>query len=304
MTGCISAACRVFDVRWTNGKDRIMRLVSFLRPDGSAGYGTTDGTRLRDAASVLADRYADLRAVIAADALAELDGTGPDLALADVTLLPPIPAPEKILCIGLNYLPHILETGRARPEKPTIFTRYPDSVVGHGSPLVCPAASSKFDYEGELAVIIGKPGRHIAEADTWDHIAGYSCFNDGSIRDYQGHTTQYWPGKNFEASGAFGPWIVTPDEVGDITAQSLTTRVDGNVEQHTPIGDMAIGIPELIAYASTVTTLKPGDVIATGTPGGVGNHREPKLFIAPGTVVDVEISGVGTLSNGAVAEAS
>ena len=160
-----------------------------------------------------------------------------------MTLLPPITNPEKILCIGLNYLPHILETGRAKPEKPTIFTRYPDSVVGHGSPLVCPVASDRFDYEGELAVIIGKPGRHIAEADAWDHIAGYSCFNDGSIRDFQSHTTQFWPGKNFEASGGFGPWIVTPDEVGDITAQSLTTRVNGNVEQHTPISDMAISIP-------------------------------------------------------------
>jgi 2-keto-4-pentenoate hydratase/2-oxohepta-3-ene-1,7-dioic acid hydratase in catechol pathway len=280
-----------------------MRLVSFLRPGGGTGYGTTDGTRILDAAAVLGDRYPDLRAVIAADALGELEGTGPALVLSDVTLLPPIPAPEKILCIGLNYLPHILETGRDKPEKPTIFTRYPDSVVGHGSPLICPSASDKFDYEGELAVIIGKPGRHIAEADTWDHIAGYSCFNDGSIRDFQGHTTQFWPGKNFEGSGGFGPWMVTPDEVGDITAQSLTTRVNGNVEQHTPISDMAITIPELIAYASTVTTLKPGDVIATGTPGGVGNHRKPQLFIRPGTVVEVEISGVGTLSNGAIAEA-
>jgi 2-keto-4-pentenoate hydratase/2-oxohepta-3-ene-1,7-dioic acid hydratase in catechol pathway len=279
-----------------------MRLVSFMRKDGSAGYGTTNGTQVHDASAVQGARYPDLRTVIAADALAELQGVGPALDLADVTLLPPVTNPEKILCIGLNYLPHILETGRAKPEKPTIFTRYPDSLVGHGSPLVCPAASDKFDYEGELAVIIGKPGRHIAEADAWDHIAGYSCFNDGSIRDFQNHTTQFWPGKNFEASGGFGPWMVTPDEVGDITAQSLTTRVNGNVEQHTPISDMAIPIPELIAYASTVTTLKPGDVIATGTPGGVGNHRKPQLFIKPGSVVEVEITGVGTLSNGAVAE--
>ena len=281
-----------------------MRLVSFVRSDGSQGFGTTDGNTLRDASAVLGDTYSDLKSVIAAGAQSELDGVGPALDLADVRLLPPIPAPEKILCIGLNYLPHILETGRAKPEKPTIFTRYPDSVVGHGSPLICPAASGKFDYEGELAVIIGKPGRHIAEPDAWDHIAGYSCFNDGSIRDFQGHTTQFWPGKNFEGSGAFGPWIATPDEVGDITAQSLTTRVNGNVEQHTPIDDMAIPIPALIAYASTVTTLKPGDVIATGTPGGVGNHRKPQLFITPGTVVEVEVSGVGTLSNGAIAEPS
>jgi 2-keto-4-pentenoate hydratase/2-oxohepta-3-ene-1,7-dioic acid hydratase in catechol pathway len=213
-----------------------------------------------------------------------------------------VPRPGKILCIGLNYLPHILETGREKPEKPTIFTRYPSSVVGHGTPIQRPTASTKHDYEGELAVIIGKPGRHIAEADAWDHIAGYSCFNDGSIRDWQNHTTQFWPGKNFEASGAFGPWMVTPDEVGDITAQTLTTRVDGNVEQHTPISDMAIGIPELIAYASTVATLQPGDVIATGTPGGVGAHRDPRLWLAPGMVVEVEISGIGTLSNDVIDE--
>jgi 2-keto-4-pentenoate hydratase/2-oxohepta-3-ene-1,7-dioic acid hydratase in catechol pathway len=279
-----------------------MRLVSFLRADGTPSYGTTDGTMVHDAGAELSATYPDLRAVLTAGAVADLAGKGPAIPLSEVTLLPPIPNPEKILCIGLNYLPHILETGREKPEKPTIFTRYPDSVVGHGAPLVRPAASDKFDYEGELAVIIGKPGRHIAEADVWDHIAGYSCFNDGSIRDYQNHTTQFWPGKSFERSGAFGPWIVTADEVGDITAQTMTTRVNGNVEQHTPIADMAITIPELIAYASTVTTLKPGDVIATGTPGGVGAHRKPRLFLAPGMSVEVEVPNVGTLSNGVIDE--
>ncbi|MDG4647379.1 fumarylacetoacetate hydrolase family protein [Roseibacterium sp. SDUM158017] len=279
-----------------------MRLVSFTRPDGSAGYGTTDGTHVLDAAAALGSRYRDLVEVIAADAIGELEGLGEALPLADVTLLPPVTTPEKILCIGLNYLPHILETGRAKPEKPTIFTRYPDSLVGHGEAIVRPSASPKHDYEGELAIIIGKPGRHIAEADAWDHIAGYSCFNDGSIRDYQNHTTQFWPGKNFEKSGSFGPWMVTPDEVGDILGQTMRTRVNGNVEQETPISDMAIGIPELIAYASTVTTLKPGDVIATGTPGGVGAHRKPQLFLEPGMTVEVEITGVGTLRNGVIAE--
>ena len=277
-----------------------MRLISFLRADGKASYGTTDGETVRDAGAVLP--YADLAAVLAADALAELAGAGAELPMASVSLLPPIPAPGKILCIGLNYLPHILETGRAKPEKPSIFTRYAESLVGHGSPLVRPAASAKFDYEGELAVVIGKAGRHIAPAAAADHIAGYACFNDGSIRDYQNHTTQFWPGKNFDRSGSFGPWIVTPDAAGDITAQTLTTRVNGNVEQHTPISDLAIGIPELIAYASTVITLRPGDVIATGTPGGVGNHRKPQLFLEPGMTVEVEISGIGTLANGVIDE--
>ena len=279
-----------------------MRLVSFQRADGTVSYGTTDGVTVRDAGAVLAYRFADLSAVLAAGATAEFEGSGAPFPLGDVRLLPPIPEPGKILCIGLNYLPHILETGRAKPERPSIFTRYAASLVGHGSPLVRPAASTKFDYEGELAVVIGKSGRHIAEADVWNHIAGYACFNDGSIRDFQNHTTQFWPGKNFEQSGSFGPWIVTPDEVGDITAQTLTTRVNGKVEQHTPISDLAIGIPALIAYASTVTTLRPGDVIATGTPGGVGNHRKPQLFLEPGMTVEVEITNVGVLSNGVVDE--
>lgn len=247
-------------------------------------------------------RFADLAAVIAAGAVADLAGQGPELALSDVRLLPPIPAPGKILCIGLNYLPHILETGRAKPDQPSIFTRYADSLVGHDASLVRPAASTKFDYEGELALVIGKAGRHIAAADAWGHILGYACFNDGSIRDYQNHTTQFWPGKNFEKTGSFGPWIVTADAVGDIMAQTLTTRVNGQVEQHTPISDLAIGIAELIAYASTVTTLRPGDVIATGTPGGVGNHRKPQLFLEPGMTVTVEISNVGVLSNGVIDE--
>ncbi len=279
-----------------------MRLVSFLRADGTPSYGTTDGTMVRDAGAEMGERFADLRAVLTAGKVADLAGVGAAIPLAEVTLLPPIPNPDKILCIGLNYMAHILETGRAKPERPSIFTRYPDSLVGHGTPLVRPAASQKFDYEGELAVVIGKAGRHIAEADVWDHILGYSCFNDGSIRDFQNHTTQFWPGKSFERSGAFGPWIVTADEVGDITAQTMTTRVAGNVEQHTPISDMAITIPELIAYASTVTTLNPGDVIATGTPGGVGNHRKPQLFLAPGMGVEVEITNIGTLSNGVIDE--
>lgn len=280
-----------------------MKLVSFLRADGAASYGTTDGTLVWDAGAVLSGIYPDLKAVIAAQRLADLAGAGTALALADVTLLPPIPTPGKILCIGLNYLPHILETGRPKPDYPTIFTRYPSSVVGHGAALIRPAVSTKFDYEGELALIIGKPGRHIAAQDAFALIAGYACFNDGTIRDYQNHTSQFWPGKNFDASGAFGPWMVSADDVGDITAQTLTTRVNGQVEQHTPISDMAVGIEALIAYISTVTTLEPGDVIVTGTPGGVGAHRTPRLWLEPGMDVEVEISGVGRLANSVVAEA-
>lgn len=280
-----------------------MRLISFLYPNGTASYGTTDGTIINDAGADLSGQYADLRAVFAADAVAELAGKGPQIAFESVTLLPPVPNPDKILCIGLNYMSHIKETGREKPKYPSIFTRYPSSLVGHGVPLVRPKASTAFDYEGELAVVIGKGGRHISQADAWDHIAGYSCFNDGSIRDFQVHTSQFWPGKSFEASGSMGPWIVTPDEVGDITAQTLVTRIEGNVEQQAGIDDLAISIPEMIAYASTVINLLPGDVIATGTPGGVGRFREPQLYLKPGMQAEVEISGIGILKNGVVDEA-
>ncbi|MDU8912323.1 fumarylacetoacetate hydrolase family protein [Aestuariicoccus sp. MJ-SS9] len=280
-----------------------MQLVSFTRPDGTNSFGTlTDGT-VHDAGSALPE-YPDLKSVLAAGAVARLDGAGEALALADVTLLPPVPNPDKIICVGLNYLPHIIESGRPHPEYPSLFTRYPESLVGHGTPIERPRASREFDYEGELAFVIGKPGRHIAREDAWDHIAGYSCVNEGSIRDYQNHTTQFWPGKSFERSGAMGPALVTPDEVGDIRAQTLTTRVNGNVEQHAPISELAIGIPEIIAYASTVITLKPGDVIVTGTPGGVGRYRKPELFLEPGMSVEVEITGVGTLVNEVIDEPS
>lgn len=280
-----------------------MRLASFTRPDGTSSYGTADDTTIRDAGVELSGKYADLKAVLAAGATATLEGVGDPLPLSSVTLLPPVPNPEKILCIGLNYLPHILESGRPHPEYPSIFTRFPSSIVGHGVAIERPRASREFDYEGELALVIGKDGRHIAEDDAWDHIAGYSCFNEGSIRDYQNHTTQFWPGKSFERSGSMGPWLVTPDEVGDIREQTLTTRVNGNVEQHAPISDLAIGIPEIIAYASTVLTLRAGDVIVTGTPGGVGRYRKPQLFLEPGMVVEVDIGPVGCLRNDVVDEA-
>lgn len=280
-----------------------MKLVSFLRADGTAGYGTAEGDMVRDAGAALGDAFPDLKSVLAAGAVARLQGLGDALAMDSVTMLPPVPNPDKVLCIGLNYLPHILESGRPHPQHPSIFTRYPESLVGHGVPLERPSASREFDYEGELAVVIGKAGRHIAAQDAQSHILGYSIANEGSVRDYQNHTTQFWPGKSFERSGSLGPWIVTSDEVGDITRQTLTTRVNGNVEQHTPISDLAIGIPEIIAYASTVITLRPGDVILTGTPGGVGRYRKPQLFLEPGMSVEVEVTGIGTLVNGIVDEA-
>jgi 2-keto-4-pentenoate hydratase/2-oxohepta-3-ene-1,7-dioic acid hydratase in catechol pathway len=279
-----------------------MRFVSFMRPDGKASFGTIEDATILDAGAVPGVGHTTLKDVIEASELDVLRGVGEPIPMDEVMLLPPLPNPEKILCIGLNYLPHILESGRPHPEYPSIFTRYPASIVGHNVPIERPRASGKFDYEGELALVIGKGGRHIDAARAIDHVAGYTCFNDGSIRDYQNHTTQFWPGKNFERSGSMGPWLITPDEVGDIRDQTLTTRVNGQVEQQAPISDLAIGIPEIIAYASTVLTLVPGDVIVTGTPGGVGQYRDPKLFLEPGMTVEVEVTGVGTLVNGVIDE--
>lgn len=279
-----------------------MRLVSFRRPDGSAGFGVLSGDAVKDCTA--ATPHADLRAVLAAGDLPALAAAeGPMLDLADLSLLPPVPNPDKILCIGLNYLTHIKETGRETPKHPSIFTRYPSSLRGHGADLIRPKASEKFDYEGELAIVIGKPGRHIDPADAMDHVAGYSCFNDGSIRDFQAHTSQFWPGKSFDDSGSMGPALVTVDEVPDIGASALSTRVNGQEVQASTIDDLAIGIPQIIAYCSTVTRLLPGDVIATGTPGGVGKFRTPPLYLKPGDVCEVEIAGIGLLRNGVADEA-
>ncbi|MGX1099862.1 fumarylacetoacetate hydrolase family protein [Amorphus sp. MBR-141] len=282
-----------------------MRVCSYVLPKGGASFGVADGDRIRDAGPALRARHADLRALLAADALDALRTAAADaetFAIDAVTLLPPVPNPDKILCIGLNYMTHIRETGRDAPKQPSIFTRYPSSLVGHGVPLIRPAASDWFDFEGELAVVIGKPGRAIPAARAMEHVAGYSCFNDGSVRDFQRHTTQFWAGKNFDRSGSMGPWLVTADALADPAAQSMTTRLNGEVMQSTPISDLAFDIPALIEYISTVTELLPGDIIATGTPSGVGLFREPKVFMQPGDRIEVEITGIGTLANPIVAE--
>lgn len=282
-----------------------MKLSSYLLPDGTPSYGIYTGSGIADVGTALRVKYPTLRAVLAAGALAELADAADHSSLIEVETiryLSPVPNPDKIICIGLNYMGHIIETGKEKPAKPSIFTRYPSSVVGHGEPLICPKVSTWFDYEGELAVVIGKPGRGIAEADAMSHVAGYACFNDGSIRDFQRHTTQFWAGKNFDDSGSMGPYLVTADEIPDPEALTLVTRLNGEIVQSTSTGDLAFKIPELIAYLSIVTELLPGDVIATGTPSGVGLFREPKLFMKAGDTLDVEISGLGTLSNPVHAE--
>ncbi|MDH7972120.1 fumarylacetoacetate hydrolase family protein [Sphingomonas sp. AR_OL41] len=216
---------------------------------------------------------------------------------AAVTLLPPIPNPGRILCVGLNYKSHIAETGREPPTHPMLFPRYADTIVASGQPLIRPIASQNFDFEGELAFVIGRGGRHVAAAQALDHVAGFACFNDGSIRDWQRHTTQFLPGKNFWRSGSFGPWLVTPDETGPIGELELQTRLNGETMQRATLDDLLFGVPELIAYLSTIMPLQPGDVVATGTTGGVGLFRTPPLWMKPGDIVEVEIDRLGTLVN-------
>jgi 2-keto-4-pentenoate hydratase/2-oxohepta-3-ene-1,7-dioic acid hydratase in catechol pathway len=277
-----------------------MAYVSFRRPDGTASYGRIAGDRVTDCGAA-ANAPADLRSAIAAGPLATLED-GPSIALADILLLPVVPNPGKILCVGHNYESHRQETGRAKVDHPSIFTRFADTLIADGQPIVRPRASTHLDFEGELAIVIGRGGRAIAEADALDHIAGYACFNDASIRDWQWHTTQFAPGKNFPGTGAFGPQLVTPDEAGDLADVRVTTRLNGEIVQDQPIRDMIFPIARIIAYVSAFTPLSPGDVIATGTPGGVGAKRTPPLWMKAGDRVEVAIGPIGTITNSIIDE--
>ena len=278
-----------------------MRIASFRRPDGTASFGRIEGDTIVDCGTPGQDAW--LKDALAAGVDLALLATTGTLALADVTLLPTLPNPTKILCVGLNYATHVAETGREQKEYPAIFHRWADTLVAEGAPLVCPPESVRFDYEGELAVIIGKGGRRIAKADAMAHVAGFAVFNDASVRDWQRHNIQFTPGKNFPGTGGFGPAMVTADEVGDLGAQRVQTRLNGQLVQDQPVADMIWDIPTVIAYCSTFTTLEPGDVIATGTPGGVGDKRTPPLYMKAGDTVEVSIGSVGTLTNPVVAEA-
>ncbi len=277
-----------------------MKLLSFEHR-GRASFGAVVDGGIVDLARALDGRHASLRQLIAAGALAEaaaaLQGREPDLALDAVTLLPVIPDPDKIVCVGLNYGEHVRETGRTVTESPALFLRVPGSQVGHGQPILRPRESQRLDYEGEIAVIIGRGGRRIAEADAWSHICGYSCYNDGSVRDWQVATSQWTPGKNFYHTGGFGPWMVTADEIAPGQVMSLVTRLNGQEMQRATTDMMIHGIPRQIAYISSFVPLLPGDVIVTGTPGGVGNKRNPPVFMKPGDVVEVEVDAIGVLRN-------
>lgn len=270
-----------------------MRFASLL-VDGVEKWGVVDGDMI-----ALVEEWPSLGDAIAAGALGSIrpSNDARRVALADADWLPVITNPGKIFCIGLNYENHRKETGRAVVDNPTVFTRFADSQTGHAKPIVLPPESDKLDYEGELAVVIGRGGRRIPAADALSHVAGYSCYNEGSIRDWQSHSIQFIPGKNWPETGAFGPWLVTPDEFGALGPQRLQTRLNGEVMQDAILSDMIFPVARLIEYCSTFTPLSPGDVIVSGTPGGVGAKRDPQVFMKEGDTVEVEIDGIGTLVN-------
>jgi 2-keto-4-pentenoate hydratase/2-oxohepta-3-ene-1,7-dioic acid hydratase in catechol pathway len=277
-----------------------MRFISFVRC-GATGFGAHVDGGIVDLTGRLSPGVRTLKDAVARDLLAEAAAfaaaRAPAYQPSDVTLLPVIPDPGKILCVGVNYEMHRAETRRTATGHPTIFTRFADTLVAHEAAMVKPSVSDRFDFEGELAVIIGRGGRGIAEGAAMDHVAGVAPLNDGSVRDFQRHTSQFTPGKNFPATCGFGPAMVTLDEIGDVTALPIETRLNGEVMQQASLSDLIFTIPRIIAYVSTFTALAPGDAIATGTPGGVGDRREPPVYMADGDVVEVAIGAAGTLRN-------
>jgi 2-keto-4-pentenoate hydratase/2-oxohepta-3-ene-1,7-dioic acid hydratase in catechol pathway len=273
-----------------------VKLASF-EISGRPTWGLIEGNH----AIEMGGLFPDLRAFIAAGQPSDIErakATAPRHDVTAIRWLPVIPNPDKILCVGLNYESHRRETGRSEVDNPTMFVRFFNTQIGHLENIVRPHVSTQLDYEGELAVVIGRGGRYISREDALDHVAGYACYNDATLRDWQRHTHQFTPGKNFPATGGFGPWLVTPDEVGSLDAQKITTKLNGQIVQEAGLDQMIFDVPRIIEYCSAFTHLEPGDVIATGTPGGVGFKREPQLFMKPGDTVEVAITSVGVLTNG------
>jgi 2-keto-4-pentenoate hydratase/2-oxohepta-3-ene-1,7-dioic acid hydratase in catechol pathway len=287
-----------------------MRIVSFSS-GGSSGVGLVEGDHLRPLAST-AGELLSLRAILEANSgadhrdrlIRQFEAVDTDaIPLNGVAFLPVVADPRAIWCAALTFDSHVTEAaGREAPTYPLFFLRVAASQTGHLQPLVRPAVSEKLDYEGELAVVIGRTARHVPVADALDYVAGYSCYNEGSVRDWQRHTPQITPGKNFFHSGSFGPWLVTPDEFGDPYSHSITTRVNGEIRQQESVDALLFRIEYLIHYLSTICPLEPGDVIVCGTPGGVGMRMDPPVFLREGDEVTVEIDGIGTLRNSVVQE--
>jgi len=269
-----------------------MRLLSFSA-DGKDSFGAVSG----DGVVTLNAKVGrpSLAAALAADGVEALrraaHGATPDRKLADIKFLPVIPQPNKILCAGVNYRAHAAEVSRELPKQPSMFIRFTDTLVGHGGAMIRPKLSDNFDYEGELALVIGKAGRHIPAERALDHIAGYTIFVDGSVRDYQKFSVT--SGKNWPGTGPLGPWLVTTDEIPDPGRLTLTTRLNGVQVQHSGTDKLIYSIPQIVSFCSDFTALSPGDIIATGTPEGVGHGRKPPLWMKPGDALEVEITGIG-----------
>ena len=279
-----------------------MKLVSYLVSD-RASFGLLNHNGIVDLKEKLGNKYADLKSLLADSegltvAKTYLDAPS-DIDEQDITYLPVIPNPNKILCVGMNYAEKRAEFNETS-SAPTLFVRFPDSQTGHKTNIIKPAITNELDYEGELAIIIGKEGFRIKPEEALSHVAGYSCYMDGSIRDWQ--YTWFTAGKNWPSTGAFGPCITTSDEIPDPTVLSLTTYLNGQEMQHDCIKNLVHTVPELISYISTFTRLSPGDVILTGSPGGVGKKRNPPVFMKDGDKIEVEITGIGRLTNYVVAE--
>ncbi len=280
-----------------------MRLVAFEEA-GSARLGVAENNNVVDLAAAAPSLPRDLVGLIAmgrrgleqaADAAQKATARKP---LDGLRLLPPVPRPGKIVCLGLNYADHAAEGGNAKPEYPSFFMRVGTSLVAHNQPILRPRCSDKLDYEAELAVIIGKTARHVKKADALSYVAGYSCFNDATLRDYQRKTSQWTIGKNFDATGGFGPWFVTADEVPNGAAgRAIRSKLNGQVMQNANTRDMLFPVDETIELLTECLTLEPGDVIAMGTPSGVGYARKPPVWMKAGDVIEIEIEGIGTLRN-------
>jgi 2-keto-4-pentenoate hydratase/2-oxohepta-3-ene-1,7-dioic acid hydratase in catechol pathway len=274
-----------------------LKLIRFRTPAGVslgcvAGSGVVDLTRrdpaLQDMAALLTPEGRALAAKLGA-------GASADFKLEEVTLMTPLAQGARLFCIGLNYKSHVAETGREMPLQPSVFLRTHESVVAHGEPVRKPSVSDHFDFEGELSVVIGRPASRIAEADALACIGGYTIVNDGSLRDFQKHSVT--AGNNFDSSGACGPWIVTADEIPDPTQLTLVTRLNGSEVQRSTTDLLIYPIPRILSYISSFARLLPGDVIATGTPAGVGARRTPPLWMKPGDTIEVDITGIGVLRN-------
>jgi 2-keto-4-pentenoate hydratase/2-oxohepta-3-ene-1,7-dioic acid hydratase in catechol pathway len=301
-------AFAAFAACYTAGRDsrrgsNNMKLASFVA-GGKAAFGVVTGDSVIVMNGRLKCGATTLREALAANALDEIRAGAktakPDYKLADIKFLPVIPEPQKILCAGINYRSHAAEVGRELPKQPSMFIRFTDTLVGHDGEMTRPKLSDNFDFEGEFTAVIGRGGRDIPIERALDHVAGYTCFVDGSVRDYQKFSVT--SGKNWPGTGPLGPWIVTTDAIPDPTRLTLTTRLNGQQVQHSGTDQMIYSMQQIVSFCSQFTQLHPGDVIATGTPEGVGHGRKPPLWMKAGDVLEVEISGIGTLRTRVVDE--